>query len=57
VFEKKLKATFDREQAKIARETEAKLLDGKQNWCRSFPLPEPYQPISKDIQTKNKEQT
>jgi hypothetical protein len=42
VFEKKLKATFDREQAKIARETEAKLLDGKQNWCRSFPLPEPY---------------
>ena len=29
VFDKKLKRTFEREQAKLAKETEAKMLEGK----------------------------
>jgi hypothetical protein len=34
VFEKKLKSTFDREQAKQKREEEKKALEGKDQWVR-----------------------
>lgn len=57
VFDKKLKATFEREQARLHKETEAKILEGKQKWVRSFPLPESYQPIAKDVPMKGKEST
>lgn len=57
VFDKKLKSVFEREQAKLRKETEAKMMEGKEKWVRSFLLPESYQPIAKDVPTKGKETT
>lgn len=50
-FDTKLKATFEREQAKLARENEATAMAGKQAWVRSFKVPERYYPINQELKS------